>query len=270
MCLPMNSSESQRTVEGGREEPRVAVPADPALEGGSATSWTRRLLPVAILIAVLIAAYIGGLHQYVSIAYLAESREALKQTVSDHPLLAPLVFAALYAAAVAVAFPAAWVLTLFGGFLFGWLLSTFLVAFAATLGASLLFLAARSAFGESLRGRFKGRLASLAEGFERNAFSYLLALRLAPVLPFFLVNVAPAFFAVRLGTYAAATFIGILPGVLAYSWLGQGLESALLAAERSGESLTPADLITLELTIGMFLLALVVVAGAVIKSLRTG
>lgn len=265
----MDSSESQRTVEGGRNEPCAAVPADPALEGGTATSWTRRLLPVAILVAALVAAYVGGLHQYVSIAYLAESRGALKQMVADHPFLAPLVFAVLYAAAVAVAFPAAWVLTLFGGFLFGWLLSTVLVAFAATFGASLLFLAARSAFGESLRGRFKGRLASLADGFECNAFSYLLALRLAPVLPFFLVNVAPAFFSVRLGTYVSATFIGILPGVLAYSWLGQGLESALLAAERSGETLTPSDLVTLELTVGMVLLALVVLTGAVIKSLRT-
>lgn len=228
----------------------------------------RRLLPIAALLILVATGYLLGWQEHLSIDRLAESRGMLKQLVTDNPLLAPLVYAAVYALAVAVAFPAAWVLTLLGGFLFGWLVSSILVAIAATVGASLLFLIARTTFGESLRGRLTGRVEQFAEGFEKNAFAYLLALRIAPVLPFFLVNIAPALFSVKLRVYAAATFIGILPGVIAYSWLGQGLDSALAAAERSGETLAPADLVTVELTIGLTLMALVVAIGAIVKGLR--
>jgi uncharacterized membrane protein YdjX (TVP38/TMEM64 family) len=241
-------------------------------EGGSGrgwTAWSRRLWPLAILLAVLLLAYGMGGHHYVSLSALAESRDSLQTLVAGHPLMAPLVFAIAYALAVAVAFPAAWMLTVFGGFLFGWALSSLLVSLAATAGASVLFLSARHAFGHDLRHRLSGRVARLADGFENNAFAYLLALRLAPVLPFFLINIAPAFFAVRLRTYVGATFLGILPGVVAYSWLGQGLESALLAAEARGGEVTAADLATTELTIGLALIALVAAAGAIIKGLRS-
>lgn len=234
----------------------------------SVTGWGWRLLPVLGLALLFGVGYLMGWQEYLSLEWLAESRVALKQLVADNPIAAPLLYAVLYALAVAVAFPAAWVLTLAGGFLFGWLVSSILVAFAATAGASLLFLVARTAFGASLRDRLSGRVEELAAGFERNAFAYLLALRLAPILPFFLVNIAPAMFSVKLRTYVAATFLGILPAVMAYSWIGQGLESALIAAERSGETLSPADLFTVELTIGLSLMALVVAVGAIVKGLR--
>lgn len=232
------------------------------------SGWARRILPITLLAGLFAAGYLMGWHEHLTIERLAESRVALKQVVADNPVAAPLVYAIVYALAIAVAFPAAWVLTLLGGFLFGWLVSSILVAFAATIGASLLFLVARTTFGEILRQKLTGRVQQLAEGFERNAFGYLLALRLAPIFPFFLVNIAPALFSVKLRTYATATFIGILPGVIAYSWLGQGLESALVAAERSGETLTPGDLITTELTVGLTLMALVVALGAIVKGLR--
>ena len=241
---------------------------DEGLMSTSASRWAWRLLPVLGLAILSATGYMMGWHEQLTLERLGESRAALKQLVADNPVVAPVAYAVLYAAAVAVAFPAAWVLTLMGGFLFGWLVSSILVAFAATAGASLLFLVARTAFGANLRSRFSGRVEELAAGFERNAFGYLLALRLAPVLPFFVVNIAPAMFSVKLRTYAAATFLGILPAVIAYSWLGQGLESALIAAERSGETLSPGDLVTVELTVGLSLMALVVAVGAIVKGLR--
>lgn len=233
------------------------------------SSWIRRLLPPLLLLVLFTTGYLMGWHQYLTLERLADSRVALKQFVNAYPLAAPLAYALLYALAVAIAFPAAWVLTLLGGFLFGWLLSSVLVVLAATAGASVLFLVAKTAFGESLRSKLSGRVDELAAGFEKNAFAYLLALRLAPILPFFLVNIAPALFAVRLRTYAAATLLGILPGVVAYSWLGEGLDSAFDAAEMSGETVSPADLVTVELTVGLALLALVVAVGAIVKGLRT-
>jgi uncharacterized membrane protein YdjX (TVP38/TMEM64 family) len=226
----------------------------------------RRFLPVALIIVVLGAGYALGLQDYLTLGFLADSRDQLRGLVADHPVTSALGFMATYAVLVAIAFPAASVLTVFGGFLFGWVLATGLVAIGATLGATALFLAARSAFGDSLRQRLAGRVASFADGFEDNAFTTLLVLRLAPVLPFFLVNVAPALFRVPVRTYMAATFIGILPGVIAYSWLGQGVDSVLQAAAEAGREPALSDLVTWQLTLAFVLIALVAVVAAVLKS----
>ncbi len=231
-------------------------------------SKMRRFVPVVLLALALAAAYLAGLHELVTLEKVAESRLWLKQLVEAHPFASPLVFAAVYATAVAVSLPIATAMTIAGGFLFGWALASILVAIAATAGASVIFLAVRAAFGPALRRRLDGRIARLADGFERNAFSYLLALRLAPVLPFFLLNVAPAFFRVRLPVFVAATFIGILPAVIAYSWLGQGLESVVVAAEAAGRTVGPGDLVTPEILIAIGLLALVAALAAIVRSRR--
>ena len=231
-------------------------------------AWLR-MLPVAILLAGLVLGYAMGWHRFLTLDYLAESRSQLLAWRDANPVLAPAAFALAYTLAVAFSFPAASVLTIFGGFLFGWLTASVLVAFAATLGATILFLVARTAFGGFLRDRVGGRAARLAEGFERNAFSYLLALRLAPVFPFFVVNIAPALFDVPLRTYVAATFLGILPGVAAYSWLGQGAGSVLAAADEAGRSPSLSDLVTGDITIAFAALALVALVPPVVRSLRT-
>ena len=170
---------------------------------------------------------------YLTLDYLAASRLALKETVAADPIAAPLVFMGLYALVVALSVPAASILTIFAGFLFGWFAGGFLVAIAATAGATVLFLAARTAFGDFLRERAGDRVLRLAEGFEKDAFGYLLALRLAPVFPFFLVNIAPAFFHVRLRTYLAATFLGILPATFVYAYLGRSIDAVLTEAHQA-------------------------------------
>jgi uncharacterized membrane protein YdjX (TVP38/TMEM64 family) len=220
------------------------------------------------VIAGLAFVYAMGWHRYFTLEYLSDSREWLMVLTMQNPILAPLVFFVIYAVAVAFAFPAASVLTIFGGFLFGCALGSVLVTFAATIGATILFLAARSAFGGFLHSRVHGRLARFSEGFEENAFSYLLALRLAPVVPFFVLNVAPAFFEVKLKTFVAATFLGILPGVVAYSYLGQGVDSVLVAAEEAGRQATLADLVTPQITVAFAALALVAILAAVVRTLR--
>jgi uncharacterized membrane protein YdjX (TVP38/TMEM64 family) len=227
-----------------------------------------RLLPLAAVLGVLALGYGFGLHRYLSLEYLGDSRDALKAWVEANPVLAPAAFFAVYAVAVAVAFPAASVLTVAGGFLFGWLLGGALVAVAATLGACLLFLAARFAFADALRRRLGGRAEALADGFERDAFGYLLVLRLAPLVPFWLVNIAPALFDVRLATFATATFLGILPGVVAYAWLGVGVGSVIDAARASGREPGLADLITTEITLAFLLLALVAGIAVVVRVAR--
>ncbi|WP_144861366.1 VTT domain-containing protein [Mesorhizobium sp. J18] len=227
-----------------------------------------RYVPAGLILAGIMLAYALGWHQYLTLGSLADSREALKSFVAGHPVGAPLGFAVLYALAVAFSIPAASALTVFAGFLFGWLLGGMLVAVAATAGATGLFLAARSACGDSFRCHLCGRAARFAEGLEKDAFSYLLVLRLAPIFPFCVVNIAPAFFKVPLRTYVAATFLGILPATFAFAYLGRGVESVLMAATRSGHEATIADLVTPEITLAFAALALVAAIPIIIKKTK--
>lgn len=235
---------------------------------GSKPGAARRLLPAAVLVVALALGYALGLHRFLTLEFLAGSRTELLAWQDANPLLSMAAFFVAYALAVALSVPAASVLTIAGGFLFGWLAGSVLVAFAATLGATVLFVVARTALGGFLRDRIGGQAARFAEGFERDAFSYLLALRLAPVFPFFIVNVAPALFNVPTRTYVAATFLGILPGVVAYAWLGQGIDSVLSAAEASGHRPALGDLVTADITIAFAALALVALVPPVVRTLR--
>ncbi len=242
-----------------------AVKDDKGPDG--ANGGIRRFVPVAVIAAGLAIGYALGLHHYLTLDYLAESREMLHAFVSANYASSLAAFIVTYALAVAFSFPAASVLTVFGGLLFGWLVGGTAVAFAATVGATALFLAARSAFGDFLKKRIGGLAARLADGFERDAFGFLLALRLAPFFPFWVVNIAPALFGVRLRTYVSATFLGILPGCFAYSWLGQGVESVLIAADNAGESVSVGDLVTPEITIAFAALATVAFIPVIVRKL---
>lgn len=231
-------------------------------------SLLKRLAPLFVVAGGLLAGYALGLHEYLSLTFLSESRDLLRGFVAQNPVLAPLGFAVLYALAVAFSFPAASILTLFAGFLFGWLLGGALVAVAATIGASAVFLAARGALSGVLAQKIGGRVSRMARGFEDDAFNYLLVLRLAPIFPFWVVNIAPALFNVSLRTYATATFLGILPGTFAYAYLGHGLDSVLVAAAEAGREVTLGDLVTPQLTLAFGALALVAAIPVVVKKLR--
>lgn len=237
-------------------------------EGSGGT--VKRFAPLAVVVAGLAFGYAMGWHQYLSLGYLAESREFLLDFVDKNYLASLFGFLLVYALAVAFSFPAASVLTIFGGLLFGWLVAGVVVAVAATLGATVVFVAARTAFGDILHKKLGSRVARLADGFERDAFGYLLVLRLAPIFPFWIINIAPAFFEVRLRTYVAATFIGILPGTFAYAWLGQGLDSVLVAAREAGREVSLRDLVTPEITLAFLALALVALIPTVVRKLGGG
>lgn len=225
----------------------------------------RRVLPLAIIVAGLALAYLTGVDRYLTLAHFADSRHTLRSLVIAHPVLAPLAFVLLYTFVVAFSFPFAWVLTLVAGFLFGWLLGSSLSLVAATTGATILFLVARSAFGDLVVRRADGRIARLADGFRRDAFAYLLILRLAPIVPFVVVNVAPALFGVRAATFAAATALGRIPATLTYAWLGQGLDGVFDRAAKAGRAPAVSDLITVDITLAFAALALVAGSAIVVR-----
>lgn len=227
-----------------------------------------RYAPVVLVAAGLALGYAFGLQDYLSLGFLAEQREALRAYVDANFFWSALLFLVVYTLAVAFSFPAASVLTIFGGFLFGWMVGGALVAIGATIGASILFLATRSAFGGFLRHRVDGAIKKMADGFRENALGYLFVIRLAPVFPFFVVNIAAALFGISLGRFFLATFFGILPGTFAYAYLGQGVDSVLVAAQASGREAQISDLVTRDITLAFFALALVALIPTIIGQIR--
>ena len=220
--------------------------------------WTRVAL-VAALAAGFVSFFAFGLDDYATVEALREHRNLLRARVDDHAVLAPAVFMALYAAAVAFSLPGGAAMTIAGGFLFGNVFGAAYVAVAATVGASAVFLIARTALGEPLRARAGPWLGRLEAGFQRNAFSYLLVLRLVPLFPFFVVNLVPAFLGVRLAPYVGATLVGIVPATFVYATVGAGLDSLF----ESGGEFTAAGILTPEIVtalVGLAILALLPVA----------
>ena len=232
---------------------------EPSAAPAHARDGWRRLLPLVALLAVAVAVFASGLHRYLTFDALGRHYEALEAVAAARPVTAPLAFAAVYALAVALSVPGATILTLSAGLLFGLGLGVAVVVSAATVGASLVFLVAKTALGEPLRRRAGDRVARMEAGFREDALSYLLVLRLVPLFPFWLVNLVPAFLGVPLRTYAIATFLGILPGTAVYVAVGNGIGAVLEAGGRPDLGLIFRPEILGPL-IGLALLALLPVA----------
>jgi uncharacterized membrane protein YdjX (TVP38/TMEM64 family) len=187
-------------------------------------SW-RRLIPVLVFVAGLVAFFALGLERYLSIDALRQHRSVLLAWVETSGPLAALVFMAVYITTVAFSLPGATILTIAGGFLFGSVWGTVLVIISATLGATVLFSIARTTLGDVLRAKARAWLPRLEAGFRQHALSYLLVLRLVPIFPFFIINLVPAFLGVPLSTFILGTFLGIIPGTFVYATVGAGLGS---------------------------------------------
>jgi uncharacterized membrane protein YdjX (TVP38/TMEM64 family) len=201
-----------------------APPPRPAASGWRA--WLKAV-PLLILIAAAALAFALGGQRTLSLEALVARRAALDSFVTDHFAAALATYVGVYVAAVALSLPGAVWLTIAGGVLFGWLIGGIAAATGATAGATLIFLLVRHALADVVRRRLGARLAALSAGFRADAFSYLLFLRLVPLFPFFLVNIAPALAGVPTGAFAAATALGILPATFAFAFFGAGLDSVL-------------------------------------------
>ncbi|MBP1858121.1 TVP38/TMEM64 family protein [Rhizobium herbae] len=244
------------------------MPAANAETAEHAQPVVLRLMPLVLLALGLAAAYGLGWHRYVSLGWLADQRAVLMDMVARYPLKAAALFFIVYVVVVALSVPAASVLTIFAGFLFGWLMGGVIVVIAATIGSCILFAGARTVFGDILRRRAGPFLSRFSDGFTRNAFGYLLVLRLAPVFPFFVVNIAPAFFPVSLRTFAFATVIGIMPGTFAYTWLGRGCEQVIGTAAQEGRLLMLSDFLTRELSFAFSALAVIAALPLIVQFVR--
>lgn len=217
-------------------------------------AW-RKWIPLLLLALGLAAVFAFDLERFLSFDALQRHRASLMAQVDAHPLQTAALYFIIYAAAIAFSVPGGAVLSIAGGCLFGSVLGSVLVICAATLGACIVFLAARTALRDLLRRRAGPFLQRMEEGFRKNGFHYLLVLRLVPLFPFWLVNLVPAFFGMSLRRYALATVIGIAPASIVFASLGSGLGSLLDAGQTPdlGILFTPRLLLPI---LGLALLAL--------------
>jgi uncharacterized membrane protein YdjX (TVP38/TMEM64 family) len=240
---------------------RARTGEDDASKRSSTKGLALRWLPLAIVVAGLLTGYALGLHHFFSLEALRRSQADLSAFVAAHEARAALAYLAIYIAAVALSFPGASFLTITGGFLFGAVIGTGLALMAATIGATIIFLVCRTSLGALLAEKAGPRMRRVQEGFRQNGFSYLLFLRLVPLFPFWLVNLAAALFGMRLVPYVLATAVGILPGTFVYAYVGRGLGTAL---GREG------SLVSIELLVGLALLGVLALVPAVVRRLRRG
>lgn len=195
-----------------------------------------RWAPLTVLLATSIVLLASGASHFVSLDQILASRAWLAAEVAENPARAMATAWLVYVACVVVSIPASLILTMVCGFLFGMIAGACLAITAATTGAVIVFSIGRWAAADLLARRAGPRLSSLADGFRRDAFGYVIVLRLLPVFPFWLTNLAPALFGVGLTTFALATLIGLTPGAFVYAATGAAMEDVVAAHQAAKEA----------------------------------
>jgi uncharacterized membrane protein YdjX (TVP38/TMEM64 family) len=177
---------------------------------------TSKILFIFVISALLLAFIFFDLQRYLTLEALKSQQASIESYRSVHPGLAIALYGLLYVAITGLSLPGATVLTLAGGALFGLFWGTLIVSFASTIGATLAFLAARFLFRDLITSRFSQQIQTIDEGINREGAFYLFTLRLVPLFPFFMINLAMGLTAIRAGTFYWVSQIGMLAGTLVY------------------------------------------------------
>jgi len=194
----------------------------------------KRFAPLAVLIVAVIAVFASGVGDYLNLEALQTHEATLRGFLDDNLAMALAAFIVVYALATAVSFPGAVILTLAGGYLFGTWIGGAATVIGATIGSIMVFYIVQTSLGAALRARAEakgGTLKKVIDGVRDGAFGYILTLRLIPVAPFWLVNVAAALANAPLRAYALATFLGIMPATFIYSGVGAGIGALVARGE---------------------------------------
>lgn len=190
-------------------------------------AFVKRWTFLIILLIALGLFFYFDLQRFFSFNALKQHREFLITWTNQHYWLAVSIFILAYTFAVAISFPGATFFTLVSGFLFGVIWGTIYVVISATLGALGIFLAVKLALEPFMRKKTSKWIDKMRAGFQRNALQYLLILRLIPLFPFWVVNIASALLGVNTSIFIIATFFGIIPGSIVYVLIGNGLGHVL-------------------------------------------
>lgn len=236
----------------------------------------KRWLPLVVVLSILVLGYLAGIQEHISLSNLIKQRSFLEQFVADNFFAAILIYMLIYVVLVAVSFPGGLALSITSGFIFGWFVAGLATVTAATVGAMIIFLIARSSFGSFLKDRAGTMFNKMTAGFQKNAFQYLITLRLVPAFPFWAVNIVPGLLNMKLAPYTVATFFGIIPGTFAFTYLGAGLDSIIAEQERANPgcadagtcSIDAGALVTTELLLALAFLAALSFLPFLLKKLR--
>lgn len=246
-------------------------------DNNTLTALIKRWGPLLLVGGLLVAGFMSGIHKELTLSNIIQQREAIEVFVSANLIAALAIYMAIYIVVVAVSFPGGLPLSITSGLIFGWFIGGLATVTAATIGAIIIFLIARSSFGTILKDRASGMLGKMMKGFQEDAFQYLLTLRLIPAFPFWAVNIVPGLLNMKLLPYAIATFIGIIPGTFAFTYLGAGLDSIIAEQESANPgcaaigtcSIDPKALITSELILALAFLALLSFLPFIIKRFKS-
>lgn len=186
-----------------------------------------RLWPVCVILLGLGLALSQGWHEYLTLGALSANAVSLDAMVRENFLIVFAGYILIYAAATTFMVPGS-ALTIAGGFLFGLVIGTPATVIGATIGASILFFASKTSIGAVLRDVAGPFVEKMRAGFAQNPVSYMFALRLIPIFPFAAVNIAPGLLGAKYRDYLLTTLFGIIPGTLAYTWIGAAVKGTLL------------------------------------------
>lgn len=182
---------------------------------------------ILVIFLILVTFYLTDLKNYFNFSVLKMYHQDLILFVEDHFLMSLLLFGVAYIVVAATSLPIAAFLTILGGFLFGPYLSLIVVDISATMGATFLFLIVKTTFAEILEQKGAPWVKKMEKGFQKNAFFYLLFIRLIPLFPFWAVNLVAALLNTPIRIFVTTTLIGIIPVTFIYSLLGRGLATLL-------------------------------------------
>ncbi len=224
----------------------------------------KKLVPLVIIVLLIAAYYVFDLGRYFTFARLKEQHHHMQQFTRDHYLLSPIIAISAYIITVSLSLPIAGLLTIFIGYLFPIPLSTLYVVVGATIGATIIFLAAKSAFSALFYEKVKPFLKRIEPNMRENAAGYLITMRLIPLIPFWLLNLAPAFLNVPLRTFVWTTFVGIIPGSFVYTQAGSGLASVF----EESDHFTFSAIFTKEVIVAFTLLIIFSLIPTVYKLIR--
>jgi dihydrolipoamide dehydrogenase len=190
----------------------------------------KKLALAVVIVAAIAAFFVFDLKQYLTLEFFQASRAKIDAYYAAHPLATIAIYFAVYVAVTALSLPGAAIMTLAGGAIFGLVVGTIVVSFASSIGATLAFLAARFLLRDWVQGRFGDRLKPLNEGVAKEGTFYLFALRLVPIFPFWLINLAMALTPIRARTFYWVSQLGMFAGTIVYVYAGTQLGQFRISA----------------------------------------
>ncbi|MDP5083630.1 MAG: VTT domain-containing protein [Rickettsiaceae bacterium] len=202
-----------------------------------------KFAPLLIIIAVALIISMSGLHKYISLDKLREHQIFLQDYIIKNTFIAITIYCLIYFAIVSLSIPAATIMTLIGGFLFGQIISTICIVLSASCGACVIFMSTKMATRNVIRNETGKWVKKMQKGFAENAFSYMLTLRLIPMFPFVLVNLVAGILQIPLKIFFFGTLIGIIPGTFIYVSVGVSMQKLLNQSNFSPEVLLEPQII---------------------------